>query len=113
MANFHHRNALQEHNTLGKSLIKQLKRILLRLGGSKFAEFCEIHFSICLTSKFLFSCPFGRNFQSGKMKVLSHKHLEAFTFQLAVIHSYNSIKQLVIWETYKYRNTHLKLLEKQ
>lgn len=83
MANFHHRNALQEHNTLGKSLIKQLKRILLRLGGSKFAEFCEIHFSICLTSKFLFSCPFGRNFQSGKMKVLSSQAFGSFYFSIS------------------------------
>lgn len=49
MANFHHRGSLQEPNTLGKYLIKHLKEILLDLGGSKFAEFCEILFSICLT----------------------------------------------------------------
>lgn len=43
----------------------------------------------------------GRTFQSGKMKLYLHKHLEAFIFLLAVIHSYESIKQLVIWETDK------------
>lgn len=43
----------------------------------------------------------GRTFQSGKMKLYLHKHLEPFIFLLAVIHSYESIQQLVIWETYK------------
>lgn len=40
----------------------------------------------------------GRTFQSGKMKLYLHKLLEAFLFLLAVIHSYESIKQLVMWE---------------
>lgn len=65
MANFHHRNALQEHNALGKYLTKQLKGILLRSGRSEFAEFCEIHISICLTCKFLFSCPSGKDLPVG------------------------------------------------